>query len=90
VTAGWRATAKLSISPSVLYVGAWTDGNRDFSIPRLTAGGYTIANVAASYDLTDRVSIFGRVENMFGRQYEAPVGFLQPARGVYAGAKAKF
>ena len=90
VTAEWRATAKLSISPSMLYVGAWIDGNRDFSIPRLTAGGYTIADVAANYDLTDRLSIFGRVENMFGRHYESPVGFLQPARGVFAGAKAKF
>ncbi len=90
VTAEWRASAKLSISPSLLYVGAWTDGNRDFSVPRLTAGGYTIADVAANYDLTDRLSIFARVDNMFGRHYEAPVGFLQPARGVYAGAKAKF
>jgi vitamin B12 transporter len=90
MTAEWRATAKLSISPRMLYVGPWIDGNRDFSIPRLTAGGYTIANVAANYDLTDRLSIFGRVENMFGRHYEEPVGFLQPSRGVYAGAKAKF
>jgi vitamin B12 transporter len=90
VTAEWRATPKLSISPSMLYVGAWIDGNRDFSVPRLTAGGYTIADVAANYDLTDRLSIFARVDNMLGRHYEAPVGFLQPARGVYAGAKAKF
>jgi vitamin B12 transporter len=90
VTAGWRPTAKLSVSPSVLYVGSWIDGNRDFSIPRLTAGGHTIADVAANYDLTDRLSIFGRVDNLFGRHYEEPVGFLQPGRGAYAGVKAKF
>jgi vitamin B12 transporter len=90
VTAGWRPTAKLSVSPSLLYVGSWIDGNRDFSIPRLTAGGYTIADVAANYDLTDRLSIFGRVDNLFGRHYEEPVGFLQPGRGAYAGVKAKF
>jgi vitamin B12 transporter len=90
VTAGWRPTAKLSVSPSVLYVGSWIDGNRDFSIPRLTAGGYIIADVAANYDLTDRLSIFGRVDNLFGRHYEEPVGFLQPSRGAYAGVKAKF
>jgi len=90
VIAEWRPTGKLSISPSVLYVGSWIDGNRDFSIPRLTAVGYTIANVAANYDLTDKLSIFGRVDNLFGRRYEEPVGFLQPSRGVYAGAKAKF
>jgi vitamin B12 transporter len=90
VTAAWRPTAKLSVSPSLLYVGSWIDGNRDFSIPRLTAGGYTVADVAANYDLTDRLSIFGRVDNLFGRHYEEPVGFLQPSRGAYAGVKAKF
>jgi vitamin B12 transporter len=90
VTAAWRPTAKLSVSPSVLYVGSWIDGNRDFSIPRLTARGYIIADVAANYDLTDRLSIFGRVDNLFGRHYEEPVGFLQPSRGAYAGVKAKF
>jgi vitamin B12 transporter len=90
VIAEWRPTAKLSISPSVLYVGSWIDGNRDFSIPRLTAGGYTVANVAANYDLTDKLSIFGRVDNLTGRHYEEPVGFLQPSRGAYAGVKARF
>jgi vitamin B12 transporter len=90
VTAEWRPTAKLSVSPSVLYVGSWIDGNRDFSIPRLTAGGYTIADVAANYELTGRLSIFGRVDNLFGRRYQEPVGFLQPGRGAYAGVKARF
>jgi vitamin B12 transporter len=90
VMAEWRPTGKLSIAPSVLYVGSWIDGNRDFSVPRLTAGGYTVANVAASYDLTDTLSIFGRVDNLTGRHYEEPVGFLQPSRGVYAGVKARF
>jgi len=90
VIAEWRPTGKLSIAPSVLYVGSWIDGNRDFSIPRLTAGGYTVANVAANYDLTDKLSIFGRIDNLTGRHYEEPVGFLQPSRGVYAGVKARF
>jgi vitamin B12 transporter len=90
VTAQWRATDKLSLSPSVLYVGSWIDGNRDFSIPRLTAAGYTVANFAANYDLSDRLSVFGRIDNVFGRQFEDPVGFLQPSRGAYAGVKAKF
>jgi len=31
---------------SVRYVGRWIDGNRDFSIPRLSAGSYTVADIA--------------------------------------------
>lgn len=90
ITAQWQATDKFSLSPSVLYVGSWIDGNRDFSIPRLATAGYTVANIAANYDLSGTLSIFARIDNMFGRQYEDPVGFQRPGRGAYAGIKAKF
>jgi vitamin B12 transporter len=74
----------------VRYVGRWIDGNRDFSITRLPAGGYTVADVAVGYALNGHLSLFGRVDNLGGRHYENPVGFLQPARGIYAGVKASF
>jgi vitamin B12 transporter len=90
VSGDWQATEKLSVASSVRYVGRWIDGNRDFSIARLPAGGYTVADVAVNYALNARLSLFGRVDNLGGRHYENPVGFLQPARGIYAGVKASF
>jgi len=90
VEAEWQATARLVVAPSVRYVGRWIDGNRDFSIPRLSASGYTVADIAINYDLASRLSLFGRVDNLGGRHYENPVGFLQPSRGVYAGVKTTF
>jgi vitamin B12 transporter len=90
VEAQWQATTRIAIAPSVRYVGRWIDGNRDFSVPRLTAGSYTVADVAINYDVTSRLSLFGRVDNLGGRHYENPVGFLQPSRGVYAGVKTTF
>ncbi len=33
--------------------GSRVDGNRDFSIPRLKADGYTMVNFAGTYDLND-------------------------------------
>ena len=86
----WHATSRLSLNAAVLAVSSWIDGNRDFSIPRLTAPGYTIVNLAAGYDLTPHVSLTGRVDNLFNRHYQDPVGFLQPSVGAYAGIKAKF
>jgi vitamin B12 transporter len=86
----WHATSRLSLNVSVLSVSSWIDGNRDFSIPRLTAPGYTIVNLAAGYDLTPRLSLTGRIDNLFNRHYENPVGFLQPNVGAFAGIKAKF
>ena len=86
----WHATSRLSLNAAVLSVSSWIDGNRDFSIPRLTAPGYTIVNLAAGYDLTPHVSLTGRIDNLFNRHYQDPVGFLQPSVGAYAGIKAKF
>jgi vitamin B12 transporter len=86
----WRATNRLTLNAAVLAVGSWIDGNRDFSIQRLTAPGYTTVNLAASYDLTSHLTVYGRVNNLFDRHYENPIGFLQPTLGAYAGIKARF
>lgn len=86
----WHATNRLSFNANLLSVTSWIDGNRDFSIPRLTAPGYTTVNLAASYDLTNNLTLYGRLNNLFDRHYQNPVGFLQPSLGVIAGIRARF
>jgi vitamin B12 transporter len=86
----WRATSRLSLNATLLSVGSWIDGNRDFSDPRLRAPGYTTMDLAGSYDLTANWSITGRINNLFDRHYENPLGFLQPSLGAFAGIRAKF
>ena len=88
LNATWRS-GPVSFDASVLAVGWWVDGNRDFSIPRLQAPGYTIVNLAGSYDLGRHFTLFGRIDNLFDRHYENPTGFLQPSIGVFAGVRAK-
>jgi vitamin B12 transporter len=90
LNAGWHATDRLSLNATVLSVSSWIDGNRDFSIPRLTAAGYTTVDVAASYDLSGNLTLYGRVTNLFDRHYENPVGFLQPSIGAFAGIRTRF
>ena len=85
--AQWQATRAWQLSLDVLAVGAWVDGNRDFSIPRLDAPGYTTVNFATSYEMTPHLAVFGRINNLFDRHYENPVGFLQPSIGAYAGIR---
>jgi vitamin B12 transporter len=87
--ANWKATSAFSFDASLLYVGTWIDGNRDFSIPRLQAPGYLTANIAANYDLTRQFAVYARINNLLDRHYEEPVGFLQPSIGVFAGVKAR-
>jgi vitamin B12 transporter len=87
--ARWQATSKLSLDTDLLSVSSWIDGNRDFSIPRLRAPGYTTVNVSANYDPTDHLTVYGRVTNLFDQHYQEPYGFLRPSRGVFIGLKAK-
>lgn len=85
----WHATERLSLNANVLSVGSWIDGNRDFSIPRLTEPGYTTVNVAAGYDLTTNLAVYGRINNLFDRHYQNPDGFLQPSLGAFLGIKVR-
>src|SRR6266853_4359692 len=87
--ATWRASDALLLNASVLTVSSWVDGNRDFSIPRLDAPGYTTVNLAASFDVGRRWTVLGRIDNLFDRHYENPVGFLQPGIAVFAGIKVQ-
>jgi vitamin B12 transporter len=89
LSAAWQATHALSLNATVLSVSSWVDGNRDFSIRRLQAPGYTVVNLAASYDVTRHFIVFGRIDNLFDHHYENPFGFLQPALGAFAGIKVK-
>ena len=89
LNATWQATDALLLNASVLTVSSWVDGNRDFSIPRLDAPGYTTVNLAASFALSRQLAVFGRIDNLFDRHYENPVGFLQPRMGVFAGIRAQ-
>lgn len=85
----WQPTDALSLDLNVLAAGTFIDGNRDFSIPRLQAPGYTVVNIAASLAINPHLTVYARVQNLFDHHYENPVGFLQPTLGAFAGLRAK-
>lgn len=87
VTASWNPIEKLTLSATLIYVGARMDGNRDFSIPRMRAPGAAIVNLAADYKVDDKLTVFGRVDNLFDKRYENPVGFLVPGLSAFGGIR---
>jgi vitamin B12 transporter len=87
VNADWQVTDDLSLDATLLYVGPQIDGNRDFSIPRLKMPDYVTIDLAASYRLTEKWSLFGRIENLTDTDYQSPDGFLRPRIGAYGGIK---
>ena len=87
LAANWRPTDRLTLTGSVLYVGSWIDGNRDFSIPRLNAGSHATVNLAGDYALPHGVTLFARVNNLLDGRYQDPVGFDRPGIGAFGGVK---
>jgi vitamin B12 transporter len=84
----WQASDALSLTATELYVGPWIDTNRSGTISSLTAGGYATTNVAGSYVLSRCLTVFTRLDNLFDRRYQDPVGFDRPGFGVFVGFKA--
>jgi vitamin B12 transporter len=87
----WQATQQLSLDATVLYVGSWVDGNRDFTnLTPLNSASFTTMNLTANFAINEQLAVYARVNNLFDRKYQDPIGFLQPTLGAYAGVKVKF
>jgi vitamin B12 transporter len=85
--AAWHITEAAVVSATLLYVGPWVDVNRAGTVSGVPANGYTLVNLAGSYDLGDGVSAYARIDNLFDRRYQDPTGFLRPGLGVFAGVR---
>ncbi|MBV7259335.1 TonB-dependent receptor plug domain-containing protein [Erythrobacter crassostreae] len=67
---------------------AFTDPS--FIPVRETLDDFTLVNLAGEFRLTDGVSLFGRVENLFDETYEQVFSFVSPGRTAIAGIRATF
>lgn len=51
---------------------------------------YVLINFNADFKLTNNISLFGRVENLFNENYEEVFSFATPGQAAYAGLRARF
>ena len=87
LNAAWHVTEAAVLSATLLYVGPWVDANRAGTMSGVPANGYTIVNLAGSYDLSQGLSAYARIDNLFDLRYQDPVGFLRPGFGIFAGLR---
>jgi vitamin B12 transporter len=74
------------------------EASRVWGIAQLRAGtmsgvpanGYTLVNLAGSYDLGNGLTAYARIDNLLDRHYQDPIGFLRPGLGVFAGVRMAF
>ena len=85
----WQYVPKGNITASLVYSGSRADID-PVSFGRTRIGTYTLLNVATSYQLTENLSIFGRVENVLDADYEEVAGFGTAEISFYGGLKLSF
>ena len=52
--------------------------------------GYEVVDLLASYGITDNIEVYGRVVNLFDRQYQMSYGKNALGRSAYGGIRLKF
>lgn len=87
----YRCAGKGNVSLGVLVVGGRDDYDYStFPAARVRLGGYTLVNLAASYDITGNIQVSGRVDNLFDKEYEEVRGYGTYGFSAYAGVRYSF
>jgi len=82
---------KGNVNLGVIYVGKRDD--MDWSVwpaRRVELDGYTLVNLAASYNITKNFQLFGRIDNLFNKEYEEAKGWGTPGLSFFGGIKLSF
>lgn len=86
----WRPEGgRVGATLTVRYNGDQLDNNfTNLPLgPRVTLPEFWLVNLAGDYRLTDRVELYGRVENLFDQRYEEVFTTRAPGVAAYAGVR---
>ena len=89
VSIGYTPITPLLLTGSVTYVGERFDVDRVTFESPIRQSGVTLVNIAADYKVTDNVSVFGRIDNLFDKRYENPNGYEGTGLGAYVGLRLR-
>jgi len=80
----WAFLPKANLNFGANYVGSRKDSGY------ITDKAYTVFRLAALYNVTENLQVFGRIENLFDKKYQEVYSYETLGRSFYAGLKAKF
>lgn len=81
---------KLRTTIEAKWVNAREELNPNFFGPLRDIEDYNFVNVAAEYEISPHMSIFGRVDNLTGEHYSEVFGFPALGTACYGGMKIRF
>lgn len=91
--ANYHFLKKADLNLGIVYVGTRFDNVYDpitYASTRVKMKDYLLVNMAASYDITKNLQMFGRVDNLFDRDYEEVNGYGTAGISAYGGIKVTF
>ncbi|MFL9707719.1 TonB-dependent receptor domain-containing protein [Aeromonas veronii] len=78
-----------TLTTELLYVGKRYDNNWATN-QRVELGAYTLLNLAASYEVTQQFTLWGRIDNLFDRDYAPAYGYASPGTEFKVTADYRF
>lgn len=90
VSLSYTWPVRLKTAVAARYAGrAWDFDYNAYE--RVQLASYTLVDLRVSYPLlSERLELYGRVENLFDKQYATIYGYGTLGRALYAGVNAKF
>lgn len=87
----WRFLDRGNFNLGIIYVGKRNDTDTTvYPAKQITMDSYIRVDLACSYRVTENLEIFGRIENLFNKDYEEVYGYATPGISAYGGIKAEF
>ncbi|HYE36115.1 TonB-dependent receptor plug domain-containing protein [Methylocaldum sp.] len=87
--ANYRISGNTNVNLNVLLVGERDDMNFD-AFERVTMQGYALVNLAGTYDVTDDIQLFARIDNVFDKKYQETFGFGTMGVAGFGGVKMSY
>jgi len=88
VNGTYRFLEKGNVNLGVTYVGDRDDNDySSWPAARVELDSYTLVDLAASYQITENILLFGRMENILDEEYESVYGYGTRGFSAYGGVK---
>jgi vitamin B12 transporter len=82
----WQTPIKLSLGATLSVRG----GSFEDRANSLRLDSYTLLGMRASYPITEKIALYGRIENLFDEDYETVLGYGNLGRNAHIGVRARF
>jgi len=91
VAALFAPASRAGVSAGVIYNGQMFDTDfrnyfaNGFVAEKSPLTSYTVVRLALTFRITDRIEVFGRIENALDEKYQEALSYATPRRSAYGG-----